>query len=191
MVSALLLTLLSMLKVKTLNILNGQLKSLGWNVQILTKLIFTLPQLVILNGKNVVEINFLRIFFRCHDPTLAYENASINWLRWYNYSSLISFIVFFFFELATARVLTPTAAKDCGHTTMAPQGLPQHPGEAPTGVSYSQVTANEDLATRWKRPTFETPPEMRAQLLVEGTFKDRDMDMDSAKEDSPANASAP
>ena len=70
---------------------------------------------------------------------------------------------------------------------MAPQGLPQSQGEVLTGVSYNQVTANEDPAARWKRPTFEMPPELRAQLLVEGTFKDRDTDMDSAKEDSPAN----
>jgi hypothetical protein len=84
-----------------------------------------------------------------------------------------------------------TAAEDCGHKIMAPQGLPQSQGEAPTGVSYSQVTANEDPATRVKRPTFETPPEMRAQLLVEGTFKDRDTDMDPAKEDISASASAP
>jgi hypothetical protein len=74
---------------------------------------------------------------------------------------------------------------------MAPQGLPQGPGEAPTGASYSQVTANADPAIKWRRPTFETPQEMRAQLLVEGTFKDRDTDMDAAKEDNPANASAP
>ena len=71
---------------------------------------------------------------------------------------------------------------------MAPQGLPQGPGEAPTGVSYSQVTANVDPANKWRRPSFETPPEMRAQLIVEGTFKDRDTDMDAAKDDNPARA---
>jgi hypothetical protein len=74
---------------------------------------------------------------------------------------------------------------------MAPQGLPQGQGEAPKGVTYSQVTANEDLAIRVKRPTFETPQELRAQLIVEGTFKDRDTDMDRAKEDNFAPASAP
>jgi hypothetical protein len=74
---------------------------------------------------------------------------------------------------------------------MAPQGLPQGPGEAPTGVSYSQVTANVDPANKWRRPSFETPPEMRAQLIVEGTFKDRDTDMDAAKDGNPARASAP
>jgi hypothetical protein len=74
---------------------------------------------------------------------------------------------------------------------MAPQGLPQGQGEAPTGVTYSQVTANENTAMRVKRPTFETPPEMRAQLMVEGTFKDRDTDMDPTKEESFAHASAP
>jgi hypothetical protein len=62
---------------------------------------------------------------------------------------------------------------------------------APTGVSYSQITANENAAAGTKRPTFETPPDMRATLLAEGTFKDREMDIDPAKETVPAKASAP
>jgi hypothetical protein len=62
---------------------------------------------------------------------------------------------------------------------------------APTGVSYSQIAASESAAAGIKRPTFETPPDMRAVLLAEGTFKDREMDIDPAKETVPAKASAP
>jgi hypothetical protein len=51
--------------------------------------------------------------------------------------------------------------------------------------------ANEDPTTKVKRSTFETPPDMHVQLLVEGTFKDQDTDMDPAKEDSSASASSP
>jgi hypothetical protein len=74
---------------------------------------------------------------------------------------------------------------------MAPQGLPQGHGEVPTGTPYSQVTANTNSETREQRPAFETPPEMRAELLAEGTFKDRDTDMDQAKEDSRVRTSVP
>jgi len=73
----------------------------------------------------------------------------------------------------------------------APQGLIHRREGAPTDVSYSRVTTNEDPAVGVKRPTFETPPDMRAQLLVEGTFKDRDMDIDLAKENVFASASSP
>lgn len=48
----------------------------------------------------------------------------------------------------------------------APQGLTNRREGAPTGVSYSQVTTNENPAMGTKRPTFETHPDMRAQLLV-------------------------
>jgi hypothetical protein len=62
---------------------------------------------------------------------------------------------------------------------------------ASTGVSYSQATTNENLAAGVKRPTFEPPPDMRSKLLAEGTFKDREMDIDPVKETGPANASVP
>jgi hypothetical protein len=32
-----------------------------------------------------------------------------------------------------------------------------------------------------RRPTFEPPPDLRSQLLFEGTFKDKEMDIDSGK----------
>jgi hypothetical protein len=63
----------------------------------------------------------------------------------------------------------------------APQGPMNRREGAPSGVTYSQITANEDPGTGTKRPTFETPPDMRAQLLVEGTFKDREMDIDQPR----------
>jgi hypothetical protein len=73
----------------------------------------------------------------------------------------------------------------------APQGPPnRREGELPR-VTYSQITANATSDTGTKRPAFETPPEMRAQLLAEGTFKDKDMDIDSAKEKVVAGGSAP
>jgi hypothetical protein len=73
----------------------------------------------------------------------------------------------------------------------APQGPLNRREGAPAGVSYSRVTANENHEAGTKRPTFETPPDMRAQLLEEGTLKDKEMDIDPAKEKSPANASVP
>jgi hypothetical protein len=73
----------------------------------------------------------------------------------------------------------------------APQGPPNRREGAPTGISYSQVIVNENAAAGVKRPTFEPPPDMRAALLEEGTFKDRDMDIDPDKKATSAKASAP
>jgi hypothetical protein len=39
--------------------------------------------------------------------------------------------------------------------------------------------------------TFEPPPDMRSKLLAEGTFKDREMDIDPEKETIPSTASTP
>jgi hypothetical protein len=55
----------------------------------------------------------------------------------------------------------------------------------PNGVSYSQATANGNPAEGTKRPTFEPPPDLRSKLLAEGTFKDREMDIDPEKETIP------
>jgi hypothetical protein len=67
-----------------------------------------------------------------------------------------------------------------------------HHGEgAPPGVSYRQVVANESHAAGMKIPTFEVPPHIHPQHFVEGTFKDRDMEIDPAKEKISASASAP
>ena len=73
----------------------------------------------------------------------------------------------------------------------APQGPLNRREGASFGISYSQITTNENPEIGTKRPTFETPPDMHAQLLAEGTFKDQDMDIDPAKEKVPANVSAP
>jgi hypothetical protein len=70
----------------------------------------------------------------------------------------------------------------------APQGSLNRREGVSAGVSYSRFTANENHDAGKKRPTFETPPEIRTQLLEEGTFKDKGMDIDPAKEKSPANA---
>jgi len=73
----------------------------------------------------------------------------------------------------------------------APQGPPDRRGGDLPGVTYSQVTANATSETGIKRPAFEMPPEMRKQLLAEGTFKDREMDIDSSKENAAARGSVP
>jgi hypothetical protein len=74
----------------------------------------------------------------------------------------------------------------------APQGLTnRREAGASNGVSYSQITASKNAAAGTKRLTFEMPPDMRAALLAEGTFKDREMDIDPDKETVPAKASAP
>jgi hypothetical protein len=73
----------------------------------------------------------------------------------------------------------------------APQGPPNRREGASTGVSYSQVIVNENAAAGVKRPTFEPPPDMRATLLEEGTFKDRDMDIDPDKKATSTKSLAP
>jgi hypothetical protein len=61
----------------------------------------------------------------------------------------------------------------------------------PRGPSYSQEMANGSTREGSKRPTLEPPPDLRSKLLVEGTFKDKEMDIDSGKEPTPASASRP
>jgi hypothetical protein len=61
----------------------------------------------------------------------------------------------------------------------------------PKGTSYSQVTANGSLGEGSKRPTFEPPPDLRSKLLTEGTFKDKEMDIDSVNAPTPATTSMP
>jgi hypothetical protein len=58
---------------------------------------------------------------------------------------------------------------------------------APLSASYSRVTANDNLSEGTKRPTFEPPPELREKLLMEGSFKDREMEIDPTKEKAPAS----
>lgn len=42
-----------------------------------------------------------------------------------------------------------------------------------------------------KRSTFEPPPNLCSKLVGEGTFKDKEMDIDSRKAPTPASASRP
>ena len=58
-------------------------------------------------------------------------------------------------------------------------------------VSYSQITTNGNPTEGAKWPTFEPPPDLCAKLLAEGTFKDREMDIDPDKETVPATVSTP
>jgi hypothetical protein len=58
-------------------------------------------------------------------------------------------------------------------------------------ASYSQATANGSSGEGLKRPTFEPPPDLRSKLLTEGTFKDREMDIDPENAATPATASTP
>jgi hypothetical protein len=73
----------------------------------------------------------------------------------------------------------------------APQGPPNRKDGTPSSSTYSQVTSGKDPALSTKRPSFETPPDLRATLLEEGTFKDRDMEIDPDKGTAPAKATAP
>jgi len=61
----------------------------------------------------------------------------------------------------------------------------------PQGASYSHVTANDDATEGLKRLAFETPTSLRAELLEDGTFKDREMEIDPEKEKTPSRASTP
>ena len=73
----------------------------------------------------------------------------------------------------------------------APQGPTNlREGEQPR-ATYSQITANATSEIGIKRLAFETPPELREQLLAEGTLKDRDMDIDPGKEKIAARGSVP
>jgi hypothetical protein len=42
-----------------------------------------------------------------------------------------------------------------------------------------------------RRPTFEPPPDLRSQLLFEGTFKDKEMDIDSGKTPTSTSMTRP
>jgi hypothetical protein len=58
---------------------------------------------------------------------------------------------------------------------------------APLSASYSRVTANDNLSEGTKQPTFEPLPDLREKLLMEGSFKDREMEIDPTKEKAPAS----
>jgi hypothetical protein len=59
------------------------------------------------------------------------------------------------------------------------------------GASYSQATTNEISGEGFKWPTFEPPPDLREKLLTEGTFKDREMDIDPENATIPATVMTP
>jgi len=73
----------------------------------------------------------------------------------------------------------------------APQGPLHHREGVPIDISYSRAVANESSGAGIKRPTFETPPDLKAQLMDEGTAQDKGTDSDLAKEKSYAKFSAP
>jgi hypothetical protein len=73
----------------------------------------------------------------------------------------------------------------------APQGPLHHREEGPIGISYSQAAANESNGAGIRRPTFETPPDLRAQLMDEGNLQDKNIEADPAKDKHTAKASAP
>jgi hypothetical protein len=79
----------------------------------------------------------------------------------------------------------------CEAILFAPLGLMNRKEGEPPGASYSRITANGSPTEGPKRPTFEPPPNLRAELLEEGTFKDRAMDIDPGKEPVQASASTP
>jgi hypothetical protein len=67
--------------------------------------------------------------------------------------------------------------------------IPQEGGRA--GASYSEATTNGSGGETFKRPSFEPPQDLRATLIADGTFKDRDMDIDPDHPAVPATASPP
>jgi hypothetical protein len=58
-------------------------------------------------------------------------------------------------------------------------------------TSYRQAIENGSFGEGLKRPTFEPPPDQRSKLLMEGTFKDREMDIDPENVATPATTSIP
>jgi hypothetical protein len=56
-------------------------------------------------------------------------------------------------------------------------------------ASYSQATTNGSYGEGLKRLTFEPPPDLHSKLLTEGTFKDREMDIDPENVTIPATTS--
>lgn len=61
----------------------------------------------------------------------------------------------------------------------------------PMGASYNRVTTNGNTAEATKRTTFEPPADLHSKLMEDDTFKDRDMDIDPAKETNPSSTKAP
>jgi hypothetical protein len=61
----------------------------------------------------------------------------------------------------------------------------------PRGPSYSEATMHGNNRGSSRRPTFEPPPDLRSQLISEGTFKDREMDIDSGKTPAATSATRP
>jgi hypothetical protein len=59
------------------------------------------------------------------------------------------------------------------------------------GASYSEATTNGRSGEGFKRSSFEPLPDLRATLITEGTFKDREMDIDPEHPRAPAIASMP
>jgi hypothetical protein len=57
---------------------------------------------------------------------------------------------------------------------------------APRGTTYNHATMH---GNKGRRPTFEPPLDLRSQLLFEGTFKDKEMDIDSGN--APTRATRP
>ena len=76
-------------------------------------------------------------------------------------------------------------------TIFFPLGLMTLKEGGPNGTSYSQATVNGILGEGSKRPTFEPPPDQCSKLMMEGSFKDREMDIDPENMATPATVSIP
>jgi hypothetical protein len=61
----------------------------------------------------------------------------------------------------------------------------------PRGSSYSEAMVHRNNGGGSRRPTFESPPDLRSQLLSEGTFKDKEMDIDSRKTPTTTSVTHP
>jgi hypothetical protein len=74
-----------------------------------------------------------------------------------------------------------------GKLRLLVSGAMDHQEGAPQGASYNRVTTNNTFSEGSKWPTYETPLDLREKILVEVSFKDREMEIDLAKGKSPAS----
>jgi hypothetical protein len=61
----------------------------------------------------------------------------------------------------------------------------------PRGSSYSEATTHGNNRGGTRCPSFEPPPDLHSQLLFEGTFKEKEMDIDSWKTQTSTTATHP
>jgi hypothetical protein len=76
-------------------------------------------------------------------------------------------------------------------TTFAPHGFMTLKEGGLIGTSYNQVMVNGSMGEGSKWPTFEPPPDLPSHLVMEGHFKDKEMDVDSVNPPIPTKKLVP